>query len=137
VVLWPSVAVGVLVLSIVPFRAALTAARKGARVHALVLLALATLVQAAVFGVQLHLFEADLASLTPQASAYASIYFVLLGAALAHLAIGLTFDLWLLVRIAGRLTAYRLTGLEAACLYWYVVSGLSVLVVVTQISPRL
>ena len=136
-VLGPAVAVAVLALSLFPFRAAFGAARKSARIRALGLLTLATAMQAAVFGVQIHLFQGDLARFTPQQSAYGSIYYVLLGAALAHFAIGLLLDLWLLVRIAERLTPYRLVGLEAVCLYWYVVAALSVVVVLTQLSPRL
>ena len=49
--------------------------------------------------------------------------------------LGLLIDLWLLVRLSGGLTEYRVTGVRAAALYWYVVAGISVAVLVTQVSP--
>jgi heme/copper-type cytochrome/quinol oxidase subunit 3 len=50
-------------------------------------------------------------------------------------ALGLLLDLWLLVRLAGGLTEYRLNALRATALYWYVVAAVAVAVVLTQVSP--
>jgi heme/copper-type cytochrome/quinol oxidase subunit 3 len=126
-----------LAASLLPFRAALAAARRGARQAALALLAAATCIQAAYLGVQIHLFADELARFTPQQSAYASVYYVLLGAAHAHVVVGLLLDLWLLVRLSRRLTPYRLVALDAVALYWAVVVALTVAVVITELSPRL
>lgn len=136
-ILWPAALTGVLLFSLVPFRASVSAARRGSQGRAIGLLLLATCIQVAYLGAQIHLFEADLARFTPQTSAYASIYYVLLGAAHAHVALGLLFDAWLLARLASRLTRYRLVALESVALYWYVVAGLTVIVLCTELSPRL
>jgi heme/copper-type cytochrome/quinol oxidase subunit 3 len=121
----------------VPFWLALGAARRGLRIRAVALLAAATVVQAVYLALQIHLLNGDLARFHPQADAYASIYYVLLGVAHAHVALGLVFDLWLLVRIGTRLTPYRLTALESVGLYWLVINGLAVVVLLTELSPRL
>jgi heme/copper-type cytochrome/quinol oxidase subunit 3 len=126
-----------LAASLLPFRAALAAARRGARGAALALLAGATCIQSAYLGIQIHLFADDLARFTPQQSAYASVYYVLLGAAHAHVVVGLFFDLWLLMRLSTRLTPYRLVALDAVALYWAVVVALTVAMVITELSPRL
>lgn len=133
----PAVLTAALLASVVPFVGAVRAARRGLRSRSVALLATATCIQAAYLGVQIHLFVDDLARFAPQASAYASIYYVLLGAAHAHVVVGLLFDAWLLVRLASRLTPYRLVALESVGLYWYVVAGMTVVVLCTELSPRL
>lgn len=133
----PVLLAAVLLAALIPVRAALVLARLGRRGATVSALALATSLQAGYLAFQLHLFESDLAKFTPQSSAYASIYYVLVGAALAHVAVGVLIDLWLLVRLAPRLTPYRLGALEAATLYWYVVAAIALVVLVTEVSPRL
>ncbi len=133
----PIVLTVLLLVTIVPLRVARRAAQEGRRSESFLLLAVATATQAVYLGVQLHLFIASLDRFTPQTSAYASIYYVLLGAAHAHVAVGLLIDLWLLARLARRLTPYRVVALEAATLYWQVVAGITIAVVVTELSPRL
>jgi heme/copper-type cytochrome/quinol oxidase subunit 3 len=76
----------------------------------------------------------ELGKFQPSDNAYASIYFSLLGAHHAHIVLGLLVNAWLLVRLAGGLTPYRVTGVRAAALYWYVVAAVGVLVVATQVS---
>ena len=93
------------------------------------------LVQAGYLAVQVVSFVDELSKFHPSDNAYASIYFSLLGAHHVHVALGLLIDAFLLVRLAGGLTSYRVTGLRAAALYWYVVAAVGVLVVVTQVSP--
>lgn len=68
-----------LLFAVIPFRAALGFARSGRRGKAVVLLAVAAVLQATYLGVQVHLFIDSLGQLVPQQSAYASIYYVLLG----------------------------------------------------------
>jgi hypothetical protein len=44
---------------------------------------------------------------------------------------------WLLVRLTGGLTRYRVVGLRAVVLYWLAVNVITVVVVAIQLSPRL
>ena len=136
-VLLPLLLTGVLVASSVPIQLASRAARAGrlGAVRGALIVALVT--QASYFGVQIHLFLADLDKLTPQQGAYGSIYFTLVGAHHAHVALGVLLDLWLLLRLAGGFTTYRLNGLRATAFYWHFVNALAVLVVLTQVSPSL
>jgi len=116
---------------------ALAAARRGRRARAWWVLLAATAVQAAYATGQIHLMRADLAHFTPQTSAYASIYYVLIGAGVAHVLVGLLLDVWLLARLATGITRYRLVGLQATALYWHVVNAIAVVVLLTEVSPRL
>jgi cytochrome c oxidase subunit 3/cytochrome c oxidase subunit I+III len=133
----PLILTAVLVATSLPMQAALRAARSGRLGAARLALATALVVQGVYFGVQVHLYLADLGKFTPSQSAYASIYFTLLGAHHAHVAVGLLLNAWLLLRLASGLTRYRLTGLWAATFYWHFVNTLAVLVVLTQLSPSL
>lgn len=133
----PLILTAVLVSSSAPVALAARAARAG-RVHvAQGALAVALAVQATYFGLQIHLFLDDLAKFTPQQGAYGSVYYTLVGAHHTHVAVGLLLDVWLLLRLAGGLTQYRLNGLLATAFYWHFVNALAVLVVLTQVSPAL
>jgi cytochrome c oxidase subunit III len=120
-----------------PLRLANRRARSGGLGGAQALLVLALVVQAVYFGLAVHDFSDRLVSLTPQTDAYGSITYVLLGATLAHVAVGLLLDLWLLGKLARGLTTYRLNALEAIAFYWYAVVVLTVLVTATLLSARL
>jgi cytochrome c oxidase subunit III len=133
----PLVLTGVLLATSLPLQAAVSAARDARRVRAWWLVALALLVQAGYFAMQVHLFADDLAKLRPQGSSYASIYVTLVGADHAHVFVGLLLDLWLLARLATGLTNYRLVGLRVVTFYWHFVNVLTVAVVLTQLSPSL
>jgi heme/copper-type cytochrome/quinol oxidase subunit 3 len=54
-----------------------------------------------------------------------------------HVLIGILLNLWIMFRLTGGLTAYRLTGVRAIALYWYFVNVAAVAVVLTQLSPSL
>jgi heme/copper-type cytochrome/quinol oxidase subunit 3 len=136
----PSVALplaltAVLVLTALPLFAASAAARRGNVRAAWRLILLAFVVQAGYLAVQIVSYIDELGTFTPATNAYGSIYFSLLGAHHAHVAIGLLLDLWLLARLAGGLTEYRLNALRATALYWYVVNAIAIAVVATQVSP--
>jgi cytochrome c oxidase subunit III len=136
-VILPLVLTAVLLATSLPMQAALSAGRAGRRLRAWWLIALALLVQTGYFAMQMHLFADDLAKLRPQGSSYASIYVTLVGADHAHVLVGLLLDLWLLVRLATRLTRYRLVALHVVTFYWHFVNVLTVAVVLTQLSPSL
>jgi heme/copper-type cytochrome/quinol oxidase subunit 3 len=136
-VLLPLILTAILVATSVPMQAALRAAREGRLGTTRLALAVALAVQATYFGLQIHLFVDDLAKFSPGEHAYGSIYFTLLGAHQAHVAVGLLLDVWFLLRLSTGLTRYRLSGLWATTLFWHFVNALAVLVVLTQLSPAL
>jgi cytochrome c oxidase subunit III len=133
----PLILTAVLVTSSAPIALAARSARGGRPRAAQAALAVALAIQATYFGLQIHLFLDDLAKFTPQQGAYGSVYYTLVGAHHTHVAVGLLLDVWLLLRLAGGLTTYRLNGLLATAFYWHFVNALAVLVVLTQVSPAL
>jgi cytochrome c oxidase subunit 3/cytochrome c oxidase subunit I+III len=136
-VLVPLVLTGVLVATSVPmFFASRLAALYRARTAWLLIL-VATAAQAAYLGIQVHLFLDDLDKVSQTASAYGSAYFTLLGAHHTHVAVGILLDLWLLARLVGGLTPYRVNAVRVAAWYWYFVCALGVLVTLTVVSPAL
>ena len=133
----PLVFTGMLVVSVVPLAGAVGAA-KAARVKlAWWLFALAAALQATYLGLQIHLFVDDFDRFTPSGSAYGSIYFLLLGLHHAHVAVGLAVDAWLLTKLLGGLTNYRLLALRVISYYWYFVAAIAIPVVFTQLYPSL
>jgi heme/copper-type cytochrome/quinol oxidase subunit 3 len=136
-VLWPVVLTAILVTTSAPMHAAYRAGKARRAGLALGLLLVAFLVQCGYLGLQIHLFLADLAEFAPQEHAYASIYYVLVGAGHFHVAVGLLLNAFLLAKLVGGLTRYRVVGLQAAAFYWHFVNVFSILVVLHQVSPRL
>ena len=132
----PLILAGVLVATSVPMQLASRAARAGRRQAAWFAVFLAFAVQAGYLAMQVRLFTDDLDKFRPQGSAYGSIYFTLLGAHHTHVFVGLLLDIWLLLRIARRLTEYRVTAVRAAVFYWHFVNVLALVVVGTQLSAR-
>ena len=131
----PLVLTGILVCTSGPLFAASRAARAG-RVRATWLLLFGALaVQAAYLGVQIHLFGNDLDKFTPDHSAYASIYFTLLGTHHFHVVVGILLEAWLLARLLRGLTDYRVVGVRAVSWYWHFVNLMALFVVGTQLSP--
>jgi cytochrome o ubiquinol oxidase subunit 3 len=135
--LWPVVLTAVLVATTVPLRSALAAGFRGRIGRAQLGLLAALLVQAAYLAAQLVLLANDLDRFSPEGSAYASIYFTLLGAHAVHVAAGMLLELWVIVRLVGGPTRYRLVALQVTVFYWLFVNVLAVIVVAVQLSPRL
>jgi cytochrome c oxidase subunit III len=136
-VLLPLVLTGVLVSTSVPMQLSYRSAKRGRAGRARFLLLSALVVQAGYFGMQMHLFTSDLRDFVPAQHAYASIYYLLVGADHAHVAVGLLFDAFLLLKLIGGLNRYRLTGLRVAAFYWHFVNLMTIVVVLTQVSPSL
>jgi heme/copper-type cytochrome/quinol oxidase subunit 3 len=134
----PLIATGWLVLTAAPMWAASRAARGGDRALTVWMIALGLLMQGAYVAAQVLLFQHDLNDFSPQATAYGSIYFTLLAVHHAHVLLGLVLDAGILYQVVLRgLTNYWLIGVRGLALYWYVVAGVGVLVVLTQVSPSL
>jgi cytochrome c oxidase subunit 3 len=125
----------VLVATTAPMTFAVRAVNRGRRGPALAAVALAFVVQAAYLAIQVHNYADGLAQLPASSSAYASIYYTLLAAHHAHVGVGLLLDLWLLGRIAGGLTSYRVHAVAAIALYWYFVAVAGLVVTATTLSP--
>jgi heme/copper-type cytochrome/quinol oxidase subunit 3 len=133
----PLVFTGMLIASCAPFFAGVQAAKAGLARAAWLLIASATAIQATYLGLQIHLFIDDLNKFAPDETAYGSVYFAMVGAHHAHVAVGLAFDAWLLAKLLGGLTNYRLLGVRVVALYWYFVAATAIPVVLTQLYPSL
>jgi heme/copper-type cytochrome/quinol oxidase subunit 3 len=126
----------VLAATSLPMAVASRAARAGEVARTRAALVTAMVVQAGFFAMQVNLFENDLARFTPQGSAYGSIYFTMLGAHQAHVALGLLLDVWLLGKLARGLTSYRVVATQSIAFYWHFVNLLALLVVGVELSVR-
>jgi heme/copper-type cytochrome/quinol oxidase subunit 3 len=126
-----------LVATSIPMQRAWGAARDGRRAAAWWSLLVAFAVQLGYLIWQLHDYVHALHAMPPQQSAYASVYFTLLGADHLHVLLGVVLNAWLLVRISSRLTRYRLVGLQAITFYWHAVNVITALVLLIQVSPQL
>ena len=133
-VLVPLILTAVLVATSVPMQAALRAAREERLTATRVALAIALAAQSTYFGLQIHLFLDDLAKFTPGQHAYGSIYFTLLGAHHAHVAVGLLLNLWVLLRLTYGLTRYRVLTVQCVALYWLFVNAFAILVTLAELT---
>ena len=126
--LWPLIPAAALAATSPLMQLASSAGIRGRGRSALAILLLALAVQAGYFAFEVHDFRADLAVLPPQENAFASIYYTLVGADHAHVVLGLLLSAWLVLRLLGGLTPYRLTALRAITLYWHVVVVITIVV---------
>jgi heme/copper-type cytochrome/quinol oxidase subunit 3 len=134
----PLILTGVLVATSVPMYLASKAATGGRARRTQAFLLLALVVQSAYLALQLGRYADDLEAHPPQLSAYTSITHLLVGADHFHVFVGLLLNLFLLAKLLdGRVTGYRRAGVQAGALYWHVVNVISVVVVLTQLSPSL
>jgi heme/copper-type cytochrome/quinol oxidase subunit 3 len=132
----PIVLVAVLASASVPMRLAARAVRTGRLSRARATLVAALVVQAGYFAYEAHDFDAQLRRVDLGRDAYSSIYYTLLGADHAHVALGILFDLWLLGKLARGLTTYRVNAAQAIAWYWHAVNVITVLVLATLLSAR-
>lgn len=138
----PSVAVPlalafVLASTSVPMAIAARAVRASELARARAALVTALVVQAGFFAMQVSLMSDDLDKFKPQGSSYGSIYFTMLGAHQAHVAVGLLLNVWLLGKLARGLTNYRVVATQSIAFYWHFVNLLALLVVGAQLSARI
>lgn len=133
----PLVLLGVVLATSAPMQLAANAAR-GRRLgatRALILLAL--VVQAGYFAMQVHQYADDLSKFAPQQNAYASLYYTLLGADHAHVAVGLLLNLWLLTKLVGGFTSYRVRAVQVVAFYWHAVNLITLAITLAVLSPAL
>jgi cytochrome c oxidase subunit III len=136
-VIVPLVLVAILASTSVPMQLASLAAREGRIVATRLFLLLALFVQTGYLAYEISDFANQLSRFTPQSDAYGSIYYVLLGADHAHVALGLLFDVWLLGKLATGLTRYRVNAAQAIAWYWHAVNVLTIVVILTLVSARI
>jgi heme/copper-type cytochrome/quinol oxidase subunit 3 len=136
--LYPSLLTGVLVATSIPVALAARRAIAGRRAPAMGFLAVAAFMQSGYLAYQLHDLVAQVHSLPPQSSSYASAYIALLGLHHAHVLLGVLLDLGMLfwLSVSG-LSDYRITGVRCVALYWHVVNAIAVAVLLTELSPVL
>ena len=130
----PMVLAGVLLLTSVPIQLASRAVREGRLGATRLLLLLALVVQAGYLAYEITDFGDQLRAFGIARNAYSSIYYTLLGADHAHVAVGLLLDVWLLAKLARGLTRYRVTATVAIAWYWHFVNVLTVVVIGTLTS---
>ena len=131
---WPLLLVAALVSTSPLLWAARRAALLGRAGLARAGLSAALTIQGGYLAAQLVLFTQDLDRFRPEGSSYGSIYFTMLGAHDAHVAAGILLELWLLLRLLGGLSRYRLVAFQVTTLYWHFVNVLAVLVVTVQLA---
>jgi heme/copper-type cytochrome/quinol oxidase subunit 3 len=132
----PLILLAVLVSTTIPMRLAANAALAGRLAATRIFVALALVVQSGYFAYEVHDFADQLGSFDITRNAYSSIYYTLLGADHAHVALGILFNLWLLGKLTRGFTRYRVHAVQAIALYWYAVNILTIVVIGTLLSAR-
>jgi heme/copper-type cytochrome/quinol oxidase subunit 3 len=130
----PLIMTAVLLSSSIAMQLASNAARAGQAAATRAWILLALVVQAGYFAYEVHDFTDQQRVFEISRNAYSSIYYTLLGADHAHVALGLLFNLWLLAKLATGLTRYRVRATEAIALYWHAVNAITLVVTVTLVS---
>jgi cytochrome c oxidase subunit III len=133
----PLILVGILVTSSIPLQLAANAVRRGRLWTTRALLVWALAVQCGYLVWAIHDYVDQLHRSAPQDNAYSSIYYVLLGADHAHVAIGTLLVAWLLLKLARGLTRYRLNAVQVVAFYWHAVNVLTLIVIGVLLSVRL
>jgi heme/copper-type cytochrome/quinol oxidase subunit 3 len=136
-VIVPFILLACLVATSVPMQLASGSVRAGRLAATRLFLLGALVVQAGYFAYEVHDFRDQLHSFDITRNAYSSIYYTLLGADHAHVAIGILFNVWLLAKLSTGLTTYRLNGTQAIAWYWHAVNVITVAVTLTLLSARL
>jgi cytochrome c oxidase subunit III len=125
----PLILAGCLLATSVPMHLAWRMARAGRLAATRLLIVAALTVQCGYLAYEFHDFANQLHRDPISHDAYTSIYYTLLGADHAHVALGVLFDLWLLWKLARGLTTYRVNAAQAIAWYWHFVNVATIVVV--------
>jgi heme/copper-type cytochrome/quinol oxidase subunit 3 len=129
---------GVLVLSAAPMILAERAVRRGQQGLLKLGLVGSFVLGLAYFLLQLDSFRDSWRTFRPSENAYASLVYTLVGAHWVHVGAGLLLTGWILGRaLLGHFGPDRNVPVQVTALYWYFVTALAVLVVLTTLSPAL
>jgi cytochrome c oxidase subunit 3 len=132
----PVILVACLAATSLPMQLASKAARGGRLAATRLFIASALLVQAGYLAYEVHDFSDQLHRFDITRDAYSSIYYTLLGADHAHVLLGVLFNVWLLAKLTGGLTTYRVNATQAIAWYWHAVNVITVAVLATLLSAR-
>ena len=133
----PMVLAGVLLLTSIPVQLASRAVRSGRLATTRFFIVVALVVQSGYFAFEVHDLGDELKRFDIARNAYSSIYYTLLGADHAHVAVGLLLEVWLLWKLSRGLTMYRLNATLAITWYWHFVNVLTVVVIGTLTSANI
>jgi heme/copper-type cytochrome/quinol oxidase subunit 3 len=133
----PLIMVGILATTSLPMQLAANVVRRGRLWTTRALLVWALAVQCAYLAWAIHDFLHQLQRSAPQDNAYSSIYYTLLGADHAHVAVGILLSFWLLWKLARGLTMYRLNAVQVVAFYWHAVNLLTLIVTGVLLSATL
>jgi cytochrome c oxidase subunit III len=133
----PLIMVGILAAASLPMQLAARAARRGGLWAARFLLVWALVVQSGYLAYEIHDYVDQLHRSVPQDNAYSSIYYTLLGADHAHVAVGILLVVWLLWKLARGLTMYRLNAVQVVAVYWHAVNLLTLIVTGVLLSATI
>jgi cytochrome c oxidase subunit III len=133
----PLIMVGILATSSIPMLLAARAVRRGRLWRTRLLLVWALAVQCFYLAWAVHDYVQQLQHSKPQDNAYSSIYYLLLGADHAHVAVGILLVAWLLWKFARGLTLYRLNATQVIAFYWHAVNILTLIVLGVLLSATL
>ncbi|HEV8462142.1 MAG TPA: hypothetical protein VGQ38_15690 [Gaiellaceae bacterium] len=109
-------------------------ARAWQRSRAWLFIAAAFAIQGFYFAWQAHDYVLAIHAYPPDQSAFASLYVTILGLDHAHVFVGLLLQAWLLMRLATKLTRYRLVGVQATTFYTHAVNVITVVVVLVTVT---
>jgi cytochrome c oxidase subunit 3 len=132
----PVILVACLAATSLPMQLASKAARGGRLAATRLFIASALLVQAGYLAYEVHDFSDQLHRFDITRDAYSSISYTLLGADHAHVLLGVLFNVWLLAKLTGGLTTYRVNATQAIAWYWHAVNVITVAVLATLLSAR-
>jgi heme/copper-type cytochrome/quinol oxidase subunit 3 len=132
----PLIMLGVLVSTSIPAWFASRAAFAGRLGATRLFVSVILVVQAGYLAYEVHDFADQLRSFDITRDAYSSIYYTLLGADHAHVALAVLFNLWLLAKLARGFTTYRLNATHAIMWYVHAVNVLTIVVYGTLLSAR-
>lgn len=133
----PLILAGVLATTSLPMWLAARAVRRGRLWAARFLLVWALVVQVGYLVYEVHDYAHQLHRSVPQDNAYSSIYYTLLGADHVHVAVGIVLVVWLLWKLLGGLTTYRLRAVQVVAFYWHAVNVLTLIVIGVLLSATL
>lgn len=133
----PLIMVGILATSSIPMLLAARAVQRGRLWATRAFLVWALAVQCFYLVWAIRDYVHQLRHSVPQDNAYTSIYYVLLGADHAHVAVGILLVVWLLWKLARGLTLYRLNATQVVAFYWYAVVVLTLIVLGVLLSATL
>lgn len=123
-----------LLLTSAPMAVASWSAAAGDLLKARLALVVALVVQCGYVAYEFNDFKDQLHQVDITHDQYTSIYYTLLGADHAHVFIGVLFNVWLLGKLAGGLTRYRVRAAQAIAWYWHFVNFMTLLIVAVLLS---